>query len=120
MLQRFTFFIFIFLWTYGSALAQVTSINGTIRTSDGKPAELVSITVKDTNLGAVTDKFGSYSIKGVTPGSYVLKVTSVGLEKQEKTIEVKPGSPLTINFSLAENAATLQEVLVSTKNLNKK
>ena len=120
MLQRFTFFIFIFLWTYGSALAQVTSINGTIRTSDGKPAELVSITVNGTNLGAVTDKFGSYSIKGVTPGSYVLKVTSVGLEKQEKTIEVKPGSPLTINFSLAENAATLQEVLVSTKNLNKK
>lgn len=120
MSQQFTLFIFLFLWSLNFSFAQNGRVSGTIRTSDGKPAELVTITIKSTNKGSMTDKTGNYTIKDVTPGSYTLKVTSVGLEKQEKAIEVSPGSSLNVDFVLKENAATLQEVLVSTKNLNKK
>lgn len=94
-------------------LAQNGSIRGTVRTSDGNPAEYVNISLKGTSRGAVADKLGNYQINGVAPGNYMLVTTFVGLEKKEQSIEVKAGEILTVDFTLNENAERLQEIIVS-------
>ncbi len=94
------------------AFAQTGSISGLVRTSDGQAAEFVSVSVKGTTKGALTDKTGNYVIKGVKPGTHTIVAFYLGLVKQEQAVEVKAGETALAEFSLNENAAQLQEVTV--------
>lgn len=96
------------------------SVSGTVKTSDGNPAEFVNVSIKGTSKGAVAGKNGSYEIKNVAPGTYVLVASFVGLENQEKNIEVKSGETVTVDFVLNETTVQLEEVIVSERiTLNK-
>ena len=53
------------------ASAQNGIIKGIIKTSDGNPAESVSIVVKGTGKGALSDKEGTYTITNIKPGTYI-------------------------------------------------
>lgn len=88
-------------------------IQGTVTTADGKHAQYVNIGLQGTAKGAVADSRGGYRIQNVTPGSYTLTASYIGLKTQEKIIEVKAGETITVNFTLEENARELQEVIVS-------
>ena len=102
-----------------AAFAQSGIISGSVSTSDGSPAEAVSVSIKGTSKGASTDKSGNYQIKNVQPGSYQLVASFIGLGRQEQSVVVKPGESLRINFILNENSARLQEVIVSARNSNR-
>jgi iron complex outermembrane receptor protein len=96
-----------------SLVAQEGSIKGTVRTSDGNPAEYVNVSLKGTSRGAVADKDGQYEIRAITPGSYRLVTSYVGLERKEQTVEVKDGESLIIDVTLSETSERLQEIIVS-------
>jgi iron complex outermembrane recepter protein len=96
--------------------AQNGTISGSVRTSDGDPVELVTVNVKGTAKGALTDRNGKYLIKNIQPGLHRLIATFIGLEKQEQTVEVAAGSNVVADFNLKENSAQLQEVVVSGRN----
>lgn len=89
------------------------TISGTIRTSDNSPAEFVNVSLKGTSKGAVADKNGKFEIRNISAGSYTLVASYVGLEKQEKQIEVVQGENLVVDFTLNENSERLQEVIIS-------
>jgi len=110
-----TFYLIVFsMITTVSIHAQITgSISGTIKTSDGDPAEFVNVSLKGTAKGDVADKDGNYVIKNITPGSYTLVASFVGLENQQQTIDVIAGEKILIDFTLRENSQELQEVVVS-------
>src|SRR5687767_10212371 len=99
--------------------AQTGNISGSVKTSDGKPAELVSVSIKGTSKGAATDKNGTYFINEVLPGSYTIIASFIGLEKHEQTTEVKAAETAVVHFVLKENLTQLQEVTVSSTNVNK-
>lgn len=99
--------------------AQNGTISGSVRTSDGEPVELVTVNVKGTAKGALTDRNGKYQIRNIQPGLHRLVASFIGLEKQEQTIEVTAGSITSLDFTLKENSAQLQEVIVSARNLNR-
>ncbi|SDF43325.1 iron complex outermembrane recepter protein [Dyadobacter soli] len=101
------------------AFAQNGAISGSVRTSDGEPVELVTVNVKGTAKGALTDRNGKFQIKNIQPGLHRLVASFIGLEKQEQTIEVTAGGTATLDFTLKENSAQLQEVIVSARNLNR-
>jgi iron complex outermembrane receptor protein len=101
------------------SFAQTGTINGSVKTSDGQPAEFVNVTIKGTAKGSLTDKNGSFQIKKVEPGLKTILASFIGLGKQEQTVAIKPGETATLNFILQENAAQLQEVIVSARNANK-
>ena len=44
-------------------VAQNGTISGSVRTSDGEPVELVTVNVKGTAKGALTDRNGKYQIR---------------------------------------------------------
>jgi iron complex outermembrane receptor protein len=107
------FYIFIlFLLASASVFAQNGRISGQILSSDGQPAEQVSVGIKGSTRGAVSDNQGKFTIERVKPGSHTLLVSFVGLATQEKDVEVAAGQTVSVSFTLTESANELQEVIV--------
>ncbi|MBL7697385.1 MAG: TonB-dependent receptor [Chitinophagaceae bacterium] len=99
--------------------AQTGIIKGTIKTSDGYPAESVTLSLKGTGKIAISDKLGHYEIRRIQPGSYTLHASFAGLKSQELKIEVKPGETNIPDITLSENAQQLLEVIVTANKLKK-
>lgn len=87
-------------------LAQEKVINGKVSNKDGDPIANVSVLVKGTKVGTVTDGSGNFSLN-VSVKSRTLVVTSVGYQPQEVSIT---GSDLRIVLESANS--DLGEVLV--------
>lgn len=97
-----------------TTIAQVTgSIQGTIKTSDGNPAEFVNITIEGFSRGAVADRNGYFEIKNLRPGSYQVVASYVGLETQKRAAEIRSGEITKVDFILVETAQQLGEIVVS-------
>lgn len=113
-MKRFFTLIFAVLFTF-TAYSQNrdTSIIGTIKTSDDKPASYVNVGLKGTEKIAATDEKGNYQITGVKPGKYTLKISLVGASPQEKQVNIKAGETLTVDFTITSSAAQLDEVAIT-------
>jgi len=104
-----------------NSMAQNGSIKGKVVTHDGHPAPYVNILLKEENKGSLTENDGTYFMKNITPGSYTLAISFVGLQTQEKMLVVSPGQTTEADFILYENAQQLSEVVViGTRGLNEK
>ncbi|HLP14298.1 MAG TPA: TonB-dependent receptor [Flavobacteriales bacterium] len=100
--------------------AQTGKITGTVKTSDGQPAEFVSVGLKGMNKGTSANNKGEYTIVNVEPGTYTLKASFIGLETIEQQVEVKANeTTLVPEIILKESAQTLKEVVVSANKYNK-
>lgn len=119
MTKKLFLLALIFYFGASKAFSQNGTISGSVRTSDGDPVELVMVNVKGTAKGALTDRNGKYQIRNIQPGLHRLIASYIGLEKQEQTIEVTAGGITSLDFTLKESSAELQEVIVSTRNLNR-
>jgi iron complex outermembrane receptor protein len=64
---------FIIILLHGTMCAMAQSnhgkINGKITTSDGKPGAYVSVGLKGSSKGTVSDDNGHYTIDGIKPGT---------------------------------------------------
>lgn len=90
------------------AEAQERSISGkVINAKDNAPLPGVNILIKGTNKGTVSDMNGQFTLLA-TDGD-VLVVSQIGMEGQEITV----GAQSSINITLAESTAVLEEVVVT-------
>jgi iron complex outermembrane receptor protein len=94
------------------------TIKGTVTTSDGKPAPLVTIRVKGAKWGDISNEHGVYTIKNIKPGTWTLIVSDLVSAAPEKQITVTAGQTSQADFVLQENAAQLHEVTVSSRNVS--
>jgi iron complex outermembrane recepter protein len=95
-------------------LAQFGSIKGVIRTSDDRPAASVSLFLKDTDFGGLTDLNGEFVLKRIPAGKYTLLISSVGLEPHQQEVIVESGKQTNIeSITLTETSRELQEVVIS-------
>ncbi|MGP1993232.1 SusC/RagA family TonB-linked outer membrane protein [Zobellia laminariae] len=85
--------------------AQSQSVSGTVLADDA-PLPGVSVVVKGTNIGAVTDFDGLYTINAES--NAVLVFTYIGF----KSKEVAVGGKQTIDVTLQEDVSALEEVVV--------
>jgi len=90
------------------SMAQNSIITGNISSVTGEVVPSVSIQIKGTNLGTVTDAKGFYkiSVDGEKP---ILVVSSTGYDSQVIIV----GNRSTINVVLKEDTKTLDEVIVT-------
>ncbi|MCK8495695.1 TonB-dependent receptor [Spirosoma sp. RP8] len=96
-----------------AAPAQLT-VSGYIKdASNGEGLIGVSVYVKETGTGAVTNNYGFYAVT-VPPGNYNLIISYVGYEKQNKSVTLTDRN-LRLDLELSEEGKQLQEVVVSTK-----
>lgn len=96
---------FLLLLGTGTINAQSSKIQGTVTAEDG-PLPGVSVVIKGTTNGTVTDFDGLYTINGDSDD--ILVFTYIGYTKKEIAVNGKS----TINVSLSEDVSALDEVVV--------
>eukprot|EP01035_Chromulina_nebulosa_P005031 gene5032-6823_t len=113
--RKFLATMLLLLFVVGSAFAQNISgkINGTIVTSDGTAAEAVSVQIKQSNKGAVTDAKGYFEFRKLKAGSYVLTVSITGYQPMEETVVVEADKTATVSFKLTASQKELTAVIVT-------
>jgi len=87
-------------------------INGKVTLSDDSGAENISIALKGTSFGTTTNSEGLYEIKNVKPGTYTLRISSIGIATVEEQVAVGPGEVVTKNIVLTESRDQLDEVII--------
>ncbi|WP_316825708.1 TonB-dependent receptor [Pedobacter miscanthi] len=105
-----------FLLTFLSLLSfaqQFSTISGNVTTSDGKPAAYISVGLKGKGLGNVTNDKGFFEIQRVKPGSYILRVSAVGVQSVEKPVVITAGENKTVDFVINQNSNQLSEVNIN-------
>ncbi|WP_243416255.1 TonB-dependent receptor [Flavobacterium sp. HTF] len=88
------------------------TIKGQISLSNNEAADNVSVVLKGTKIGTVTDNLGFYEIKNITPGNYTIRISAVGHSSKEENINVNEGEVLTKNFTIINNSEQLEEIFV--------
>jgi iron complex outermembrane receptor protein len=122
------YIVFLFISPLAVLAQNNASISGKVLTADGKPAEFVNITLNattgttgttGTTKGTTVNASGHYTLHNVAPGTYQLIASFVGLPPQTRKIEITPGTTLTLDLTLNESSAQLNEVIVSSHKTNR-
>jgi hypothetical protein len=118
---KFNLFSFLVLvFTLYQSNAQTVNVAGTVTEKlSGEYAIGVTVAIypDDTTItkpirGVYTNKFGFYSIPGVSKGKYYLVVQGIGYGKYQEKIEVKADKDVIKNVSLNRKDVKTQEVVV--------
>lgn len=104
------FLLILMLLSVSTVLAQ--SISGNVKDKAGIPLPGVNVIVDGTTKGAVTDFDGNYTISSIEDGTYKLSATFIGYAKTSKSVTVA-GNDVTANFTMAEDAESLDEVIIT-------
>lgn len=105
-LKRLLTLLLLISCTY-TLMAQQRTITGTVRDADGATLSGVTVLVKNTTIGTVTDAQGKYTIQA--GANNVLVFSFIGYATQEITV----GNQSTINVTLELETAQLGEVVVT-------
>lgn len=95
-----------------SLYSQTASISGKTL-SKGEPLSIVNIFLKGTQKGAISDNSGAYQIKNIPPGTYTIVASTIGYKNESKTIQLKDGDAITLDFNLLEDKSGLEEVVIT-------
>src|SRR6266508_2669527 len=90
-------------------LAQGGSIRGRVADAAGAALPRASVSAEGSGLRATTDDQGRYEIRGVSAGTYTVRVRLLGYVQQSARVTVGQG-PVTQDFVLAEQAISLSPV----------
>ncbi len=85
---------------------QQKNIRGKVTDSSGQSLPGVTVVIKGTTTGTITDDDGNYSISGVS-GDAILVFSFVGMKKQEIPVKGKE----TIDVTLSEESVGIEEVV---------
>ena len=105
-MKRFLLFLTSLLVLASTAFAQST-VRGSVKDENGEPLAGVSVLVKGTRVGAVTDIDGTFLLRGVPANAQTLVISFIGME----TIEV-PVQP-NVNVVLYPDSEALEEAVVT-------
>lgn len=113
-----TFYSFVLFCFAVSGIAQTASIKGTVSLPTSESADNVSVVLKNTQIGTITDANGNYELKNLKPGSYILRISLVGFGSKEKALTLNAGDDIVENFTLASGGEQLSEVIVQGNKTN--
>jgi outer membrane receptor protein involved in Fe transport len=106
LLLVFTFFCF-------STYAYSTTLKGIIK-EDFSDEPLVGATIhlKGTDYGATSGLDGSYHLKNIPAGNYIIVVSFISFETIEKPITISNQKEVVMNFSLKESVSELNAIVI--------
>jgi len=97
----------------------VGDVSGLVVNKDTKaPMDFVTVQLLDAStgkplpIGTNTDEKGSFTIKNVKDGKYIVKITNIGSHPQECLVEVKGGNANIGTVMLLDDNKMLEEVVV--------
>ncbi len=93
-----------------TGLAAATgSVTGRVLDPEGKPMPSATVLIKDTQLGAMTDHDGRYSIKKVPAGSHTIIALKIGFGNATGTVLVVPKQDNEVNVRFEPGTRTQLE-----------
>lgn len=96
------------------AYAQGVDVRGTVSDSaSGEKLPYASVLILGLNKGCPTNMIGFYLIANIFPGTYEIAVTCLGYQRSVKSITVKEGDPINVNFQLKATPIEMTEVVVT-------
>ena len=112
--------LFVWMMVATGALAQNTTatLSGSVKDEYGSPIEAASIQVSNndngTYYGAVTNRFGIFSLSGLRPGNYSVSISFIGFIGQKfEDVVLSIGEDYNINVVLKEDTQNIPEVTIS-------
>ena len=105
-MRKLLLLVLVFLSGLSYAVAQ-NAVTGTVTDENGEGVPGANVIIKGTSRGTITDMDGAYSLDAAS--SDVLVFTYVGYS----TVEIPVGSQNSINVSLSEDIAALDEIVVT-------
>ena len=105
-------FILCFTGFIEIAEAQTATIYGKIN-STAQPVHSANVVLAGSGKGSITDSAGTFMLKDVKPGSYLLKVSCIGYDNIAKKVIVKQGDSLFIAMYLVMRQDRMDEVVVT-------
>ena len=106
-MKRLLLFLAAFAAIASTAFAQVSTVRGSVKDDTGEPLAGVSVLVKGTQVGTVTDMDGTFLLHGVPASGKTLVFSFIGMETQE--VPVQP----TVNVILYPDSEALEEAVVT-------
>ncbi|QQL49734.1 TonB-dependent receptor [Mucilaginibacter ginkgonis] len=95
------------------------TVKGYIFTADNKPADNVSVALRGTSYGTITNTDGYFELKA-PEGSYQITLTHVGVQPKTYNVQIYSGQTVTLpNTVINADNASLREVSVSGSKINK-
>jgi outer membrane receptor for ferrienterochelin and colicins len=81
--------------------------------SEGEHLPYVSVGIRGTTIGTVTDETGQYQLIDLPTGDHTVFASMVGYRSQESKITLEAGKTAEIRFELQEDVLNLDEIVVS-------
>ena len=107
------YLVIVFLFSTSFAFAQKITLTGQVTDKKNKePLAGAYVRFDDRKGGASTDAFGQYTISGLTPGRYKVKVEYLGFDEFEQEIDITGGPVVNLNIVLSEKTESLNVVTV--------
>jgi len=102
-------------FTANAVSAQATgTITGSVRNAtNGQPISGAQVSIPDLNLGALANNIGRYLLLNVPAGTHTVRVTYIGFGQEEQQVTVVAGQTVTVDFSLKDEAISLEGVVVT-------
>ena len=116
MLYNMRFFFIAFFLTFSLlsvSAQQKVKVTGNVVTTDGRPAEFVTVKLKNTTYGGTTDADGRFRFMAPV-GDYVLVVQSIMTHRKEMPVTLVEGSDnIFKDIQTKENTNQLEQVVVT-------
>lgn len=112
MLERTGVFLFYILIAMGTMAQSKNVVSGKITdAATGSPLAGVSVYMPDLKLGVVSGRDGTYLIRDLPSGDYVITISRIGYAQQVEEVAVK--GMISKNYSLSSSSTALQDVIVT-------
>jgi iron complex outermembrane receptor protein len=92
------------------AVAQSGSIRGTVADSAGNGLANASVSVEGTGLRTTTGSTGEYEVRGISPGTYTLRVRLVGYQPGASQVTVVANDAVRADVTLNRSAVELAPI----------
>ncbi|MFD2599319.1 TonB-dependent receptor domain-containing protein [Sphingobacterium corticis] len=94
--------------------AQENGVKGLVKSKNNLGLEGVTLRVVGHELeNTQTDANGAFLLKGFAPGEYTVETSLMGFKKQQKKVRITQNATSTLNFTLEETDANIEQVEVS-------
>src|SRR5512144_2755740 len=102
MLKPTIFILILFPLVLFGQQSESGYLKGKITTADQQPAAYVSVQIKNSTIGTITDVNGNFEIRKIKPGYYILHISLLGYSDQEIEVTIKPNEVVNLKIPLKQ------------------
>src|SRR5687767_3380954 len=100
MKKRLSGTLFILMLACISFAQQQTDLSGKIIDAKSNPVSKASVSILNTNIGAITDANGVFIIRNILPGNYTVQISAIGYATTNRQINLTKGLPQSLDVQL--------------------